>query len=209
MNHKMITLLVLGALATTAHAQQSDKPAFFKASVLRSFADLTDYNGGRRNGFGFEMGYDFAMPDNFSGITPWVGFIRFNGDPRQDLAYLNPGITPPRFDLTAWRAGLDFKWNTPVKNLKGWMGINVNYFDGNQLSAGRIPTDTSTLAKPLAEAKAKLGMRAGLDYNITKEWSAHVQYDAGYWLASSRLTRFQALNPMFPSWFSVSAGYHF
>jgi hypothetical protein len=209
MNRKLMTLLVLGTLAATAQAQQSDRPAFFKASLLRANGDQTVYNGGRLGGFGYELGYDYAMPDQFSFITPWIGFARWNGNPRPDLQAQNPGAVPPRFDLTVWRGGVDFKWNTPVNNLKGWMGINFNFFDGNQLTRGAVPGMTGTAPKPFYEGKGKLGLRTGLDYNINKLWSAHLQFDAGYWLASSSKPRYRALNPMNPSWWAVSVGYHF
>lgn len=209
MNRTMMTLLVLGTMASAAQAQQSEHPAFFKASLLRANGDQVRYNGDRTSGFGYELGYDYAMPDNFSYITPWVGFARWNGNPRPDLQTQNPGAVPPRFDLTVWRGGLDFKWKTPVKGLKGWMGINFNFFDGNQLTPGSVPTFTGTNPKPLYEATGKLGVRAGADYDITPRWSAHLQFDAGYWLASSSKARYPSINPMNPSWWAVSVGYHF
>lgn len=209
MNRKLTTLLVLGAAALAAQAQQSDRPAFFKASLLRANGDQVRYNGDRLPGFGYELGYDYAMGDDFSFITPWVGFARFNGNPRPDLQQYNAGAVPPRFDLTVWRGGLDFKWKTPVQGLKWWMGLNMNFFDGNQLTPGTVPTLSGTNPKPLYEAKAKFGMRAGVDYNFTAQWSAHLQFDAGYWLASSSKARFPSMNPMNPSWWALSVGYHF
>ena len=220
MNRTLMSLLVLGAMALPATAQQSEKTMFLKTSVLYVSENYNNdqfvYNGGKTRGWGFEMGYDYAMPDAFSFITPWIGYGRFSGNSRPDLQAIQPaGIPAPRFDLTAWRTGVDFKWNTPVKNLRGWMGINLNFFDGNQLTSGKIySSDTNLLPKPMNESRAKWGIRAGLDYQLTKDWSAHVQYDAGQWLSyntsgAGAKARLKAMNPMNPSWFAFSAGYHF
>jgi hypothetical protein len=223
MKSKLMTLLVLGTLATVVQAQQSDKPFVIKASALSAFADAKDYLGGKTFGWGFEGGYDYAMPDNFSTITPWVGYVRFIGDPRGDFAITNADGTTavgPIFDLAAWRVGVDLKWDTPFKGLRGWMGINLNYFDGNQRGTGKnYMTGTGTInTSPLPQMNAKWGARLGLDYMITKEFSTHFQYDFGYWMSTTKqpasptnasFPRVKALNPMNPSWFSLSVGYHF
>lgn len=220
MNRKLMILLVLGALALPASAQQADKNWLLKGSLLHASetfnGDQFTYLGGKQRGWGFECGYDYAMPDAFSYITPWAGYARFVGNARPDLQSIQPtGVVAPRFDLAAWRMGLDFKWNTPMKGLKGWMGLNLNFFDGNQLSAGKVySSDTNLAAKPINESRAKWGVRAGLDYQLNKDWSAHVQYDAGNWLSyntsgAGSKARLRAYNPMNPSWFAFSAGYHF
>jgi hypothetical protein len=207
-------------MAVPAVAQQSEKPMLLKASLLYASETYNNdqyiYNGGKTRGIGYELGYDYAMPDHFSYITPWIGYARFIGNPRPELASIQPGgAAPPRFDLTAWRAGLDFKWDTPVKNLRGWMGINLNFFDGNQLSAGKVyASDTDLTPKPVNESRAKWGVRAGLDYQFTPEWSASAQFDAGQWLSyntsgAGSKARLKAYNPMNPSWFALSVGYHF
>ena len=222
MNRTLMILLVLGALALPARAQQNEKSMFLKTSVLYVSENYNNdqfiYNGGKTRGWGFELGHNYAMPDAFSYITPWIGYARFVGNSRPELQSIQPvGNPAPRFDLAAWRTGVDFKWDTPIKNLRGWMGINLNFFDGNQLTAGKIwSTDTNLSAKGLNESRAKWGIRAGLDYQFTKDWSGHVQYDAGQWLSSvppvapSPLRpRLKGMNPMNPSWFAFSAGYHF
>ena len=224
MKSNLMTLLVLGTLATAVQAQQSDKPFVLKVSALSAFADAKDYLGGKTFGWGFEGAYEFAMPDNFSIVAPWVGYARFIGDPRGDFAIINPDGSAqvgPVFDLGAWRGGVDFKWNTPLQGLRGWMGINVNFFDGNQRTAGRDYKLTSggiIPTSPLPQMGAKWGARLGLDYMITKEFSAHFQYDFGYWMSTRKIPssptnaafpRVKALNPMNPSWFALSLGYHF
>ena len=105
MNRTLMSLLVLGALALPATAQQSEKSTFIKSSVLYvSEAYNNDqfvYNGGKTRGWGFELGYDYAMPDAFSFITPWIGYGRFVGNSRPEQGMVvddhqfRHGLHPP------------------------------------------------------------------------------------------------------------------
>ncbi|MDR0498213.1 MAG: outer membrane beta-barrel protein [Holophagales bacterium] len=210
-----IFLLLIGAVTITANAQEENKKNLYvKGSINSAFAETKVYLGERAMGWGFEAGYDFAMPDSFSFISPWIAYTRFIGDPRPDFDVLQPlDQLSPRYDLNVWQMGLNFKYQTPLEGLRPWVGLSLNYIDGNKISNGVAPGDNLILAHPINEGKAKLGVRVGVDYYIKNtDWSVHLQYDASYWKSDSNYnggTRVNGLNPIRPSWFSLSAAYHF
>ncbi|MDR2696934.1 MAG: porin family protein [Holophagales bacterium] len=219
-----ISLLMLGAALATASAQGTDGgPFYVKASITAPFAETKVFLGDKSNGWGFEGGYDFAMPDSFSFISPWFAYSRFVGNTRTDF---DPAITldlpSPAFGLDVYQIGVNFKYQTPIKGLRPWIGVSVNWFDGNQITDGYAPGefdlngDPETKAHGLWNNHPKIGLRVGMDYFITSYLSAHIQFDASHWISDwerevpgQDTLRVPGLNPMNPSWFSVSVGYHF
>ncbi|MCL1892957.1 MAG: porin family protein [Holophagaceae bacterium] len=219
------SLLMLGAVLVTANAQDTDKAWYLKANLTLPFAETKDYLGGKSNGWGFEGGYDFGLPDDFSFITPWVAYSRFVGNVRKDYPEsILLGLEPAALGLDVYQIGLNFKYQTNLTGLRLWAGISVNWFDGNQITAGYTPGELDPADNPRTDAhgfgenKAKLGLRIGADYHFTSEWSAHLSFDASAWRsdpdryvpgALGNRTGVHALNPMRPSWFAISVGYHF
>jgi|GEM_PF-2296041 len=219
-----ISLLMLGAAFTTANGQEADaKPFYVKASITSPFAETKVFLGGKSNGWGFEGGYDYAMSDNFSFISPWFAYSRFIGNTRTDF---DPAITfdlpSPAFGLDVYQLGINFKYQTPLKGLRPWIGVSVNWFDGSQITDGYTPGEFDmygnfdTKAHPLGYNHPKIGLRVGVDYHINSYLSAHFQFDASHWISDQAREvpgqdpiRVAGLNPLNPNWFSVSVGYHF
>jgi hypothetical protein len=215
MNKFSVSLLMIGA-AITLNAQDEDviKSWYVKASLTNPFAETKVYLGDNSMGWSFELGYDWAMPDNFSFISPRISYARFLGDPRPDFDRYQPqGGTSPAFDLNIWQLGLNFKYQSPIKGLRPWLGISLNYNDGNQTTDGVNPVDPVTVAHFLGESQAKFGVALGVDYIFYKDFSVHFAYDFTYWrsypVSNVNAQRIPAFNPIKPSWFTFSAGYRF
>jgi len=219
-----ISLLMLGAVFTTAGAQETEvRPFYVKASVTAPFAETKVYLGGKSNGWGFEGGYDYAMSDGFSFISPWFAYSRFLGNTRTDFApEIMFDLDSPALGFDVYQIGMNFKYQTPINGLRPWIGVSVNWFDGNQISGGYTPGEIDvngnleTKPHALGYNAPKIGLRLGVDYYITSYLSAHLQFDASHWISDldrevpgQDLARVPGLNPIKPSWFSVSVGYHF
>lgn len=195
---KFASILLSGLLGATAFAQDSaqSRNTYLSASVLFPQADLRQFLGGRSTGWGFEMGYDFKKPDELIGYGVFIGHIRSVGDPRADLA--------TSLNFSAWRGGVDLHFNTPLKNLEVYAGLNANYFFGERTST----TTAGPLGK-LGDSKAKFGARVGAEYRINECWGVTAEYDFAEWRSDSTSVRVSGYNPVNPSWLAVSVQYRF
>lgn len=228
MNRTLRSLLVIAGVAVTAAAQQPEKPFTVKASILSPFAETKTFLGGKSTGLGVEFGYDWRAKDNFATLTPWIGYATFTGNDRAGWNEANATNTPgastvnARYDLKVLHYGVDLKFDLPWMNAKWWMGLSLKRFYGENKTGGAIPVNAAEAyngaevvvltAGKLGETKPKLGARVGVDVPVGKDFSVHAQYDFAPWVSDSEAYKqryVDALNPLNPSWFSVSVGYRF
>lgn len=199
---KLTTLLVLGAAAVGLGAGEAEKPFYGRVSALFSQGDLRQFLGGQSLGYGFEAGYDWTKPEDLIGLSLYGGYVRWNGDYHTDL-----DVTQ---QMTAWKAGIDLRFNTPVKGLQPYAGLGLAFFNGTRVSDSSVLGD----AGPYPDTNAKFGIRLGVEYKITPAWAVAVDYNAFEWRSDinnelGAAYQVPGYNPVNPSWLGVSVQYRF
>ncbi len=199
---KLTTLLVLGVAAMGLSAGDAERPFYGRVSGLMSQGDLRDFLGGKAFGYGYEVGYDWTNPEELIGISLYGGYLRWNGD---ENTYLDTVQS-----MRAWRAGIDLRFNTPMKNLTPYAGVGMAFFDGQRLK------DSSVLGNkgPYPDTKAKFGIRVGVEYQLTPAWGLTFDYNAYEWRSDINNGldypyKLKGYNPVHPSWVGMSVQYKF
>ncbi len=208
--------LLTGLVAASGFAQDAGRPVYFKASHLTTFEDWRAYNGGKSFGWGFEMGYDFTKPADLASLSVFAGMVRSLGDVRHEV-YQTPSGTYDQigtaFNLTGWRLGADVRFATPWKGVTPYLGLNVNWWKGDRVSNSPVLGPKG----PFADAQAKLGVRAGVEYRINPSWAVSAEYNLSEWRSNAKDTnangtkeanlKIAGYNPMSPTWMALSVHY--
>jgi len=198
---RTIKLFALAALMTplAVAADAQEHPFYGRVGMLATQGDWRAWNAGSVQGQAFELGYTAPADGDFITYGLWAGHVRSVGDKRQDLG--------TSLTLSAWRAGADLVFLTPVEGLRAYAGLNLNCWNG------KWNQDNATLGTKgeFSDSKGKLGLRLGVEYRITKEWGATLDYSAAEYRSSQRFSKYpvQGLNPVNPSWITLSVQYRF
>jgi hypothetical protein len=220
-----ITLFVLGTASAGLVAQESEATPFYLGfTVGFSQADLRYYQGGKVNGQIYELGYDFTKPENFTGIRIYGRYSRWTGDYSESL-----DVTQ---DLISYGAGMEFTFQTPVQNLRPYVGVTFAYWDGKRVSDSNylgylqaiyegvpeaIAKDRVMLAGPHREGNGKLGFRFGVSYIAYKNIGVSLDYNVSQWLNENSETGnvhvsdypVKGFNRVNPTWIGLTVKYHF
>lgn len=214
----VFALLVLGTGACGLSAQDSERPYYIGFTVGSSQDDLRAYMGGRSFGHAFEVGYDWTKPEDFVGIRAYGNHLRWIGDHSERL-----DVTQ---SLVAWRAGVEFSFTSPVKNLRPYAGITITYWDGKRLTDSEVLGGYKTsppyilLAGSYPDSKAKFGFRFGVDYSVLDYLTVSLDYNFSEWRSAQRgmpaetslvnyAYKIPGYNPVHPSWVGISVKYKF
>lgn len=197
---KLTTLLVLGVAALGLSAGDAERPFYGRVGGMLSQGDLRDYLGGKAYGYGYEVGYDWTNPEDLIGLSLYGGYVRWNGDPNDFLDTVQ--------NLRGWRAGIDLRFNTPLKDVTPYAGIGMTFFNGDRTKA------SSVLGLPAGyygDSKAKFGIRVGFEYRLNEAWGLAFDYNAYEWRSNidASAYKIKGYNPVHPSWVGMSIQYKF
>lgn len=223
---KLCALCILGTASFSLVAQGHDtSPMYMGVTFGISQADLRSYQGGKSNGHGFELGYDFTKPEDFVGIRIFGRYTRWSGDYSERLELQQ--------NLMSWGLGAEFMFQTPVAGLRPYLGAGLMWWDGRRDTESdylaRLRGADSSLgdpyvgipypAGPHGEGQAKAGLRFGLNYHMWKDFSVSLDYNVYLWRNDSinqpttdhvidryALTGYNRINP---SWLGLTLKYHF
>ncbi|MCL1907893.1 MAG: porin family protein [Holophagaceae bacterium] len=222
---KLCTLCILGATSLGLVAQDSEKPLYVGVTMGFSQTDLRDYQGGKTGGHGFELGYDFTKPEDFVGIRVFGRYTRWSGDYIETLELQQ--------NLMSWGVGAEFTFQTPVEGLRPYLGAGFMWWDGRRdtesdylarLRASNFPQYFTYNGAPLPpgphpEGQQKLGLRAGVNYNVWKDFSVALEYNLYTWKNNSQSApntndlispfKVNGYNRVFPAWIGLTLKYHF
>lgn len=211
---KLMSLVLLGLIAGPAMAQE--KPIYARAGLLTSFGDLRSYAGGATTGYGVEVGYTLPMKEEIITFAAYAGYIGLTGKTRDVDPYPlvpNSSQNPPSYmpvyqakhDLKAWRLGLDAVFATPFDSLRAFAGVNLNGFNGTREVVG-----TPTRHEFKADSRGKMGIRVGMEYQITSSLAVTGEYNFAAWRSEVQgLRPIGGINPMNPSWGTLAVQYRF
>jgi hypothetical protein len=239
------SFLLLGALAASSLTPRlgaqsvAENRMYFRLGGAYHLSNLKAYMGDRAYSPIYEIGYDFKGPTETTGYGLYVSYLTGHGDPitrysdfwadRNDypifddddnFQYRNDGLKQV---LYGWRLGLDLRYRTPISGLTLFAGFNANWWDGERLNAGRVQ-DQDDLDHwfPIPqgswpEGKAKVGIRMGAEYRITKHWGISWDTSLSSWLqrdgesyGQDNLTgnkAYKGINPVQPSWMNFAIQY--
>jgi hypothetical protein len=218
----------------------AENRAYFRLGGAYHLNDLKMYMGERTYSPVYEIGYDFKGPTESTGIGLYVSYFTGHGDPitqyrdfvvdprsdypifddNDNFQYKNDGLKQTLF---GWRLGADLRYKSPLKGLTLFAGFNVNWWDGERFSDGRV-RDIDDLdhywpipTGPWPEGKAKMGLRFGAEYRITKHWGISWDTSVASWMSRDGESQghdtltynraYKGINPVNPSWMNFAVQY--
>jgi len=199
MKHARYLLVGLAALGLGAQEAQSN-PLYLGASVVLNQGDLRKFAGGKANSFAFEAGYTVLPVEEGIGLNLYGRYMRTAGDRKFGTGFPSTGV---KLSLDTITLGTDFTFASPWKAVVPYIGLSLSYFDG----AKSDPFQNPKLS--FEDSKAKFGGRVGVLYQFNQRWSAAADYSYAEWRSVSNQPILQGVNPMNPSYVSLTARYHF
>jgi hypothetical protein len=218
-------LIALGAASLGLAAQEGESRPFYVGFTTGfSQADLRYYQGGKVLGQSYELGYDATKPDNFTGMRIYGRYSRWTGEHSESL-----DVTQ---DLISYGAGFEFTFQTPVRNLRPYVGAMFTFWDGKRVTDSaylgymqaryqNVPEaqarERIMLAGPNREGNGKLGIRFGVGYTAFDKIGISLDYNVSQWLneyelsANPKISNYpvKGFNRVNPSWIGLTIKYHF
>lgn len=217
----MLILLAACAMLRAEEAPAGAKdydPFYARIGLMSTQGNLRAFGGGRVLSPIYELGYAPAVPEGNVGLGAYASYFKLDG--KAIAAY--DGLQQ---DLYGYRFGFDARYATSVPGLTPFVGISWNFYDGERRTAGAFHDSLNGTTYPLAagaypEGKGKLGARLGLEYRISPQWGVVLDYSFSEWysqkynwtdgtMAPSGPDYANGLNPVRPSWITLSAQYRF
>lgn len=191
-------------------------PLYTRIGGLVTYDDWRSYNGGQLFGLGLEVGYIVqGVEKDAIGFAFHAGLLRSRGKARVvDALPQTPDATQSiplyhaEHGLKGWKAGVDVLLATPMPALTGYMGFALHGWTGDRT----VVQGTAEKHVFQADSKGKLGIRVGLQYQVSGAWSITADYNVSMWrseIVGSATKPVKGINPMKPSWTMLSAQYRF
>lgn len=195
----LLVMALVCAGVNTLSAQSLEADRFTAgASVVSTFGDYRAFTN-RSLGFAVEGTYDVTrepQPLNFRAL---VGFVRVAGKERADL--------DTTLSLSGIRAGVDVTFRTPSEQVTPYVGLVFTRWTGKASQTGNLTAE----AADFSDKGFKLGFRVGVDVAVTRNIVLAADYNLSEWRHSSDISKRPTwgVNPVNPSWMSVTARYRF
>ena len=150
-------------------------------------------------GFGAEATFDITRSAEVINVRAMLGVVRVNGKDREDIG--------TKLNLNGIRAGLDFTFQTPSPKLTPYAGIILTKWSGHADSQGSLSEAQATFK----DNEPKFGFRVGLEYAFTNHLVLAADYNHSEWRHSKDITTtvVKGINPVNPSWMSMTLRYRF
>ena len=246
MKYTTCVMLLCAALLPLGAQSTAENRAYFRVGGTYNQNDLKAYLGNRQGSPIYEIGWDFNGPTETTGLGVYFSYLAATGDPMKEYRYFTevestdmtkPNYNVPKYlndgmkqSLYCWRMGFDMRFRTPIEGFTPFGGFNVNWFDGFRTMHGTVQAveeyrpgqANSKLQIPSGqypEGQAKMGIRFGAEYRITKNWGVSIDQSVSYWMSRSNngtagqswsLTGnryYKGINPVAPTWVSFSVQY--
>lgn len=189
--HALLTCALVLSLGAPARA--ADTRFLLSGGLVVNQGSTVDLTGKTTGGYTAEAGAQFGVPSFGPDLLVYAGYAHM---PSRDG-------TPdrPTFELSGTRVGVDLvyrPWDSLPLSIR--TGPSVHVWKGTQ--RGGDPSQYP------ADNHLKAGWRLGLDYGLTKNWSATLLYTFTEWRSNADID-LATTNPSRPAYVSLMATYRF
>lgn len=193
----LMALIGVGTTTLSAQALQSDR---FTAgvSLVSTFGNYRTFTN-QPLGFGVEGTYDLTRKVEPLNFRVMAGYVHVSGKDRQDLG--------TALTLNALRAGADLTFRTPSDKITPYVGLIFSRW----MASASQPGSLKPAALDFSDKGFKLGVRLGVDVNLTQNVVLAADYNFSEWRHDNDISSkaIRGVNPVNPSWMSVTARYRF
>lgn len=173
-------------------------------SLIATYGDYRAFTN-KSMGFGAEVTYDLIKNTDPINLRGYLGYMTVTGNERPEVA--------ATFDLSGMRVGFDFTFKTPMEALVPYAGFNVTKWTGKSVRTAPVLLDRQV---DFSDKEPKFGFRFGMDYFLTKHLVVGADYSLSEWRQNTAYSTsvsnpkaIKGLNPVRPSWGTVTVRYHF
>jgi len=190
---KTSTILLAGVLALAPSLRAEAPVLVLSGGLLANQGSTLDLTGKKYGGYTVELGALFS-PENFGPrIMAYVGMARI---PAADPA---PGAST--FTMDSPRLGADLVYQP-------WEKLPITIRTGPSFHIWQVKAKGNSPLASQDDRGVKLGWRAGLGYEVTRNWCVSLYYTFTEWRSDPN-QGLETDNPSRPSYLSLMGSYRF